>query len=356
MLLLPLRSPQYPRPRHEHDNDDAAATAATIYPAPQKGTQFSEKSYRADSQSNPIGNMMSTLPSTRVPAAKRPKLSLQTSSPSTLPAGHKSKTSLNLTIVSQSSTCGNMYANAFSCACEKTDDWSYTPCDERISPQFSPEDRALSSSSSTSVTTSSSCHTSPFPMTTPYCLPLGPRSILRNSPLPRRHVSGPATRTPKLPFPRSKQVCFRESLEELIPASPERDAPNISEGSDSDPSDQRLEDDIAERKALDQLLEDETATITAHGRRKHRHEWIWRPLKDDILSPGHRDPLTAGVVEPSPSRERAMPEVKWEDAISLSPQKPLHSAVTADVSQGTLQDPSLTFSGDPPISEDSAGT
>ena len=354
MLLLPLRSPQHLRVRQEHNNDDNAAAA--IYPALHKGIQFSENRHGPDSQDHPADSMMSTLPSARIPVTKRPKLSLQTSSASTLPAGHKSKTALNLTAVSQSPTYGNTYANALNCTFQKTDDWSSTPRDEKISPQSSPEDRVSSSSSSTSATTSSSCHTSPFPMTAPYCLPLGPRSILRNSPLPRRLVSASATRTPKLLFPRSKQVCFRERLEELIPTSPEKEAPNISEGSDSDSSDQRLEDDIAERKALDNLLEEETATTWAHGRRKRRREWIWRPLKDDVLSPQHRDSFTACAAEAPPSSERPMPEPKWEDAISLSPQNPRHSDVKPDVSEGILQDPIITFSEDPPPFESSVAT
>ena len=354
MLLLPLRSPQHPRVRHEHDSDDDAAAATTIYPVSHKGTQFSDSSRASGIQKHPADNMISTLPTTRTPVAKRPKLSLQTSSVPTLPGGHKSRTALNLTVVTQSPTYSNTYANAFNCPSRTTDGAPCTPGDEKTSPLSSPEDRLSSSSSSTSATTLSSCHTSPFPLTAPYCLPLGPRSILRNSPLPRRLGSASTPRTPKLLFPRTKQVCFRERLEELIPTCLVDETPDATDASDSDSSDVRLKDDVAERKALDQLLEEETAKTPAHGRRKRRREWIWRPLEDDILSPRHRNAPTSGAIQASPSRERPMPESKWEEAVPESHRSPCQSIVKRDMSRGGAKDSPVASPEARPSAEDRA--
>ena len=114
---------------------------------------------------------------------------------------------------------------------------------------------------------------------------MGARSILRNSPLPPRFIPSTAPKTPKVLFPQIKHVCFRERLEELIPTSIIDQSHDTSDMSDSDPSDKRLEDEIAERKALDDLLEEEegnsTASVLGH-RKRRKKDWAWGPLEDDI--------------------------------------------------------------------------
>lgn len=311
MLVLPLRSHQQQRVRHDHDHDNAAASLV----APHKDLPSFDNSPAADLQKHGDGMMMmmmSTLPTTRARTPKRPKLSLQTSNIHTFPVGHKSRTALNLTVVTQSPTYGNTYANAFNYSSTVTDDSLCTPHAGRKSPQSSPDDRSSASLSSASATTSSSCHTSPFPVTAPYCLPLEPRSILRNSPLPRRFISAPSTKTLKPLFPPIKQVSFCERLEELIPTTLISEPPDSSETSDSD-SDKRLKDEIAERKALDDLLE-ETATKPVHRRRRRRQrrEWIRRPLADDIFSPRHCDLAAAEAVQALSSTNKPPTALQWK--------------------------------------------
>lgn len=277
MLLLPSRSPQHPRGRCNHSDN-----AITNYTISSQGSQSLATATIPHLQRQEGDRMMATTPNTTPPMPKRPKLSLQTSNVSSLPGGHKSRTVVNLTVHTQTPTYGNTYLNAFDSPSAGS---LSTPSDEKTSPQSSPEDRSSPSSSNSSATTATSCNTSPFTSITPYCLPLGSRSILRNSPLPRRLVSGASTRTTKLLFPRTKRVCFHDRLEDFIPTPLVDETPDDSEASDSDSSEKRLEDEISERKALDDLLEEEEATPQVNGRRKCRREWIWRPLEDDILSP-----------------------------------------------------------------------
>lgn len=253
--------------------------------------------------------MMATISttSTTSPASKRPKLSLQTSKVSSLHAGQKSRTTPNLSLVTQTPTYSNTCTNAL---IHPSVGSRSNPSNQKHSPQSSPEDHSSPGSSNSSATTSTSCHTSPFPSSIPYSLPLGPRSILRNSPLPRKLVSATSTRTPKLLFPRPKRVCFREDLEDLIPTSIVDKTAAASELSSSAASDTRLEDEIAERKALDELLEEGATTSHVCGRRKRRRDWIWRPLEEDAP----RRCNVSDVV--SSSSHRPIPELKRETTLS----------------------------------------
>lgn len=302
MLLLPLRSPQHPR---GHGHDEATYT--------DHHQRLQSSNPPSASHAQRQGGDAVTIPmsTTTSPASKRPKLSLQTSSVSALHAGHTSRTALDLSLVTQTPACNNTYGNAFN---HPSLGDTCHPSDKKHSPQSSPEDRSSPGSSNTSATTSTSCHTSPFPSSTPYSLPLGPRSILRNSPLPRKLVSATSTRTPKLLFPRPKKVCFREALEDFIPASVVDETPAASETSNSDASDPRLEDEITERKALDGLLEEEATTFHVCGRRKRRRDWIWRPSEDDM--PPHRDAPNGA----SPSSHRPIPKLKRERTVSKNSQ------------------------------------
>ena len=262
--------------------------------------------------------MMATMP-TISSTTKRPKLSLQTANVSSLPAGQKSRTALNLTVVTQNPTYGTSYANAFNGPFMGI---SSTSSDENPSQQSSPEDCSSPRSSNSSATTLTSCHTSPFSPAMPYCLPLGSRSILRNSPLPRRLVSASSTRPPKVFFPRTKKVCFRERLEEYIPIPLADETTDPSKTQNCDSSDTRLEDEIAERKALDDLLEEEVTKPLVHGRRKRRREWIWRPLEDDIYSLRDGDVPGVDELQAFPPHDRPTPYLKREQTVSEVPQSP----------------------------------
>jgi len=327
MLLLPLRSPRHPRGHHDHD--DATYTTSL------QGLQSSKPSSAPHMQRQSGDSMTAMMPTTTAPASKRPKLSLQTSNASALHAGHKSRSALNLSLVTQTPTYSNTYSIAFNDPSVGT---SSAPNDNKHSPQSSPDEHSSPSSLSSSATTLTSCHTSPFPSLTPYSLPLGPRSILRNSPLPRKLLSATSTRTPKLLFPRPKKVCFREELEDLIPSFIVDETPAASKTSDSDASDKRLEDDIVERKALDNMLEEEATTFHVCGRRKRRRDWIWRPLEDDILSPRHRDvPDVKTATGALPSSHRPIPELKREITFAENLQCPCGSFGKLTANNGAPQ-------------------
>lgn len=113
-------------------------------------------------------------------------------------------------------------------------------------------------------------------------------------------------------FPRVKRVCFHEKLEEVIPIQIADETSDTLGLSEADTSDKRLQDEIAERKALDELLEEEASTTSIHGRRKRRRDWIWRPLEDDILA-SHRENLLATEGTADGTRQsRCVPELKRE--------------------------------------------
>ncbi|CAF9931794.1 MAG: hypothetical protein HETSPECPRED_008198 [Heterodermia speciosa] len=271
MLVLPVRSPQHPHSRQNLDDDPRTSS-----PQRQRMSDTSLVSNTTLHTSDAI--LPATSPRHR---PKRPKLSLQTSNVSSLPAGHRSKTAFPISTVRQSATSENSLASIVDAPSHTavTPQAKSPPIDIRSVDivSFSPTRR--------STTTSSSGCTSPFPATTPYYLPMGARSILRNSPLPPRSIPSTGPKTAKVLFPRIKHVCFRERLEELIPAPTIDQTHDTSDLSDSDTSDKRLEDEIAERKALDNLLEEEEGNSTApvRGRRKPRkRDWIWRPLEDNI--------------------------------------------------------------------------
>lgn len=189
------------------------------------------------------------------PPAKRPKLSLATS---TLPLTFdKSTTGLMLAVPTDSPTLRNTYANA------------YEP--HRVS--------ATSFSSPSAKPKSPICRlTSPYPHESPYQLSLGVRSILRNSPLPRRHLSATSARTTRRMFPNTKRVSYRCPLEEIMPAkrplseieSPTKQIGNFEE-TESEPS-----DSVTEKKP-ECGSEDDVGipVMPTRGRRKRRREWVW---------------------------------------------------------------------------------
>ena len=264
MLILPSRL-------HHQAKEACPSSASTVQTPQDPQPTFQPSDQDADT-------MLSVMPPVRPATAKRPKLSLQTSpSPATRP-----KVVLNTGFTTNSPTIRNTHVNAFQRPA--TQNSPYPRENEESSPQ-----RRTTPSSAPPGSSPISSHTSPFPLATPYFLPLGARSILRNSPLPRRHVSAASARAPRKMFPPVKRVVFHEPLEETIPV------PKLEETSESSDPDNRTEAEIKERRAI--IEEEDGSATPLHGRRKRRREWVWRPLDDDILVEHHKD--TSDVVLPN---------------------------------------------------------
>ena len=274
MLVLPSRLHHRAQ---EHCSNTSTSTVQTSQD-PQSTSQ---------PQDQESDTMLSVMPPARPATSKRPKLSLQTSSP----PHNRSKPALNLNFITDSPTICNTHVNTSEIP--PSPHPQYLRGSEAAPPQHQPEPSSTPLGSS-----ATSSHTSPFPATTAYFLPLGTRSILRNSPLPRRHVSATSARAPKKMFPPVKRVVFHDPVEEIIPKPTLDDS---SETPDSDSSDKRYrtQDEIKEIRAI---IEGEDGSATpVHGRRKRRREWVWRPLDDDILAEHHRDGSNT-ILPPCPER------------------------------------------------------
>ncbi|SLM33375.1 hypothetical protein LPUS_01858 [Lasallia pustulata] len=218
--------------------------------------------------------MSLSMMSSSQPPAKRPKLSVQTSM-LPLSLGHKSTTALTLSIATDTPTVSNTYANAFDVPPihEPKEPARLTRHERPISPPSS-------TSSTSSTTTSSSRYTSPFPASIPYTVPMTARSILRNSPLPRRHLSATSARTPKIMFPPVKRVMFHDRLEELIPT------PIVDELSDNDTSEDNEDPLVAQREDRGDASEgDDVPSTPVQGRRKRRREWVWTLGPIEVKAP-----------------------------------------------------------------------
>ncbi len=199
--------------------------------------------------------MLSVMPPNRPSPAKRPKLSLQTSmTPS--PVAQRPAASLNLPAsATHSPTIRNTHANKF-------EPPAPTPS-SAVQPQVN--------FPTTSYTASSG--QSPFPQDAPYTLPIGTHSILRNSPLPKRHLSATSARAPRRMFPPVKRVAFQEKLVDLVPT------PDVEDSSDVETEVPSTEDEHQRRR---ETIEAEDGHVV-QGRRKRRREWVWRPMDDDVL-------------------------------------------------------------------------
>ncbi|PYH45279.1 uncharacterized protein BP01DRAFT_365752 [Aspergillus saccharolyticus JOP 1030-1] len=283
----------------------------------------------------PTANNRSTI-------ASRPKLTLQTSS---LPLTFGiSSTGLSLSLVggpTASPTVQNTFKNAYDVT---------APVSATSSPSSKfPSHRFTKPSS-------------PYTTHNPYPLPLGVRSILRNSPLGstchRRSTSvattgsNGASATRRVFFPAKKQVGFRNPLEEEIhnvdyiarhsdlheldeglikPSTCSDDSDSAASNSSTSSSDTNTSDDEAqtrskydirspvERKkrkhpkaerqvravALREKLEDMTPQTPVRKRAKRRCEWRWTlgPLekRTDLLLPPVREDPTASASEGSVS-------------------------------------------------------
>ena len=94
---------------------------------------------------------------------------------------------------------------------------------------------------------------------------------------------------------------------------------DISRVSDSDTSYKRLEDEIAERKTLDNLLEDEKGNSTASVlgcRKRRKRDWIWMPLEDDISASRSKNACNEWDERGENVRHcRHVPELKRDETI-----------------------------------------
>ena len=325
MLVLPVR-------RSQHlDHDTFPHTSP---PALQMSDTCTTR--HAESADSMTSAIPTTMPLAQGP--RKPRLTLNTANVPLLPMGAKSRTALCMSAVTESPTYRNTHANAFEAASLRVNP---RPSDGGSSPQSTvkePSSSPRSASTITSTISSASDSTSPFSAGIPYSLPVGSHSILRNSPLPKRHAVG--SRPPRVYFPAVKKVGFQDSnLVQYIPFALRREdftSDSSSDTSDAETSPKRKHDptsddydEIVERRELDQLLEDRQARSSpVHGRRKRRREWIWRPLDNDILERHHSTHSSMAQEECTPSARPA--EDDLTDHAIPSPVAEIHGTHPGD--------------------------
>lgn len=272
MILLPMRS-QDPSPsRQSNESRNPSPPARHRDCSPQT----------SDLRKQVAGAMLSVMPSTRPATSKRPKLSLQTA---TLPSPlvQRSAAVTTLSASTESPTFRNNCGDEF-------DVPPPTPT-SAIQPQLP--------FPSASATSTAFPGVSPFHNDAPYILPIGSHSILRNSPLLRRHVSAASTRTPRRMFPPVKQVAFQERLVEVMPT------PVIEESSDTEIETSLTKDHKKRREVI--VAEDGHSTPIP-GRHKRR-AWVWRPVEDDVSTPlDHNSAVNAAKV-PTVQRQLGVVDV-----------------------------------------------
>ncbi|KAI4185758.1 MAG: hypothetical protein LQ346_005825 [Caloplaca aetnensis] len=278
MLAIPLR----PQPESRH-------AAPVIGPSLQQAPVT-----RPPAPTSSANAMISVMQPPRPLTPKRPKLSLQTVTASTLPASNKSRTALNNLsgAANTPTTLRNTYENAFEVP-PSTPVSANPPTDEPFTQlRHAERPSPHTASSSSSISAVSSGPTSPFGNNAPYTLPLGARSILRNSPLPRRHLANMSNRPPKRLFQPIKRVGFHESFVEMIPTPVLSDAETSADDKTVEGTSADTGTAMINAKPLDKC--DGTP-----GRRKRRgRDWIWRPV-DEAESPTQTNkhfPSTASPV------------------------------------------------------------
>ncbi|KAI9804781.1 MAG: hypothetical protein M1825_001149 [Sarcosagium campestre] len=258
------------------------------------------------------------------PAAKRPKLSLQISSSDTPRARGKSTTGLTLCPPTSSPTIRNTYSNAYD-----------SPVSTAIAAPIAVSAAAAAAATAASICggTTSTFATTPLSLSAsssparrtplfadssrgdaPYQQPMGVRSILRNSPLPRlRPRSTTTSRTPRLRFPPRKQIRYASPLCEDIRTTRstvthlqllQQDYPVVEEtqkesrrGDTPPPRDNTTTAD----DSGDEAANAERMATPMSGRRQRR-EWAWTlsPIREplDATMPGVQEQgETAGKSE-----------------------------------------------------------
>ncbi|KAF7592859.1 hypothetical protein BBP40_012338 [Aspergillus hancockii] len=241
----------------------------------------------------------------------RPKLTLQTTSlPRTFGT---SSTGLSLSLATNptaSPTVRNTFKNAYEVA---------VPASATASPSRSTNNRFNKPSS-------------PYTTQSPYQLPLGVKSILRNSPLEptcRRRGSvvangpngGPGSR--RVFFPAKKQVSYRQPLEEEIQTvhytvrhsdlkkepNPELRKANSEEDSDTtasaEPSDASTSDDDAETKS-------DKKPLSPFERKKRKHLSAEKQVRAVALMDGlEADPYGSSTPQTPQDRVKRRCEWRW---------------------------------------------
>jgi len=233
----------------------------------------------AQRESTPPTMSTAVLPPQRQPIPKRPKLSLQTS---TLPQPFApiSANALSISHTNDSPTLRNTYSNALRVPTSANPSSALKI--ENLAHHSKPKD--VSSPQATSASSISSSEVSPA---VPYFLPIGAHSILRNSPLPPRHVSATSARAPRRMFPPIKRVLFHETLVEHIPTPVVQESEPSDIDSDSSTS-SRKRGRRSSRAAADEPEEPEDMPATpVQGRWKRKREWVWTlgPVEDRCVSP-----------------------------------------------------------------------
>ncbi|OJJ59484.1 hypothetical protein ASPSYDRAFT_88403 [Aspergillus sydowii CBS 593.65] len=260
---------------------EAPASHSTMSPAlpPPQHSTVSHSSMACGLTSNATS---------RTPTLSRPKLTLQTSS---LPVTFgRSTTGLSLSLATgatASPTVHNTFKNAY--------DVAYPPS-APVSPSRSTSNRFSNPSS-------------PYTSSNPYQLPLGVKSILRNSRLERRPSqaapNGPngCSSSRRVFFPTKKQVNYRYPLEEEIKtvkytarhsdivSDSEAESWETSSDDDSDYSSSSLVSSDA-TPSDDETNPSEPATDKKKKKRKYRSNE--RQVRAVALRDGLEDPYTSG--------------------------------------------------------------
>ncbi|KAL8710300.1 MAG: hypothetical protein Q9220_005070 [cf. Caloplaca sp. 1 TL-2023] len=257
------------------------------------------------------------MPTPRPLTPKRPKLSLQTSSLPLLPPNAQSRTALAApsSAVDSPTTYRNTTRNAFEVP--PSTPVSANPGKDEASTELGQVQRPSpqTTSSTSSISTISSSSSSPLTHSTPYMLGLGARSILRNSPLPKRHITTMSNRPPKRMFQPIKRVSFPDEFIEMIP-SPilhNVDSPVVDMAIQASPL--RPQTEAIGTQTLKELDNEQPASPRGRPRRRGR-DWIFRPTNDEAsptLPNDQQSCSPASVIAPeeSSSWSRA-PEVHSE--------------------------------------------
>ena len=317
MLILPVR-PQPPYLCVQESNDSCTTASSTTARPDQESQQAPEPS------SQSTGTMTCIMPPPKPSMPKRPKLSLQTFATASLDE-QKPNTDLLFSPVTDTPIYSNAFANAFT-SLPPTPTTAQIKQETPIKPCADGNPTPPSSDPS-STASSSSGLTSPFTASPPYTLPIGARSILLNSPLPRRHLSAISMRVNRRMFQPVKNVTFCEALESFIPQKlVEHSSGSETEGGEKRPRAAYERGEYRGRKTPDE--EENMPTIpTQQRRRKRRREWVWRPLDDDVLA----EHLNEGMAFRRPCAESSASaddgRSKGEDSVDQkSPKIPSHES------------------------------
>ncbi|KAE8158314.1 hypothetical protein BDV40DRAFT_276096 [Aspergillus tamarii] len=302
MLLAPMQPPT----SHYPPSEAGPTASQTTMPTASSQTSPCPSTV---SHSNLSCSLSSNVTSNRRPTM-RPKLTLQTTS---LPLTFgTSSTGLSLSLATgptASPTVRNTFKNAYEVA---------VPSSATASPSRSSNHRFSKPSS-------------PYTTNSPYQLPLGVKSILRNSPLEptcRRRGSvaangpngGPSSR--RVFFPAKKQVSYRQPLEEEIQTvhytarhsditnQPNPESHEAGSGEDSDsntsaePSDASTSDEDVEAKSSNNPLK-------SFGKKKRKHLSAEKQIRAVALMDGIDKDGSSTPQTPCQNRAKRRCEWRW---------------------------------------------